>query len=104
MSLPDSAKNFLVSLCKKALPGFLWMSTLGTFISSGISDELSFMALSGTSEPRELTISFARDAKEFSNTVPSLIMKTKEIVSYFGFLRRLVHWPPFRGLTWACLN
>jgi len=81
MSLPDSAKNFPVSLCKKALPGFLWMSTVGRSISCGISDELSFMALSGTPESRALTISFARDAKEFSNTVPSLIMKTKEIGS-----------------------
>ena len=77
------------------------------------------MALSGTPESRALTISFARDAKEFSNTVPSLIMKTKEIASIFGFLSRLVHWPTFcergakivrkvdlsfRGLTWACRN
>ena len=46
MSLPDSAKNFPVSLCKKALPGFLWMSTVGRSICCGISDELSFMALS----------------------------------------------------------
>ena len=53
------------------------MSTFGTSFAAcfGISDRLSFIALSGTFESNEFTISFARDAKEFSNTVSSLIQK-----------------------------
>ena len=50
------------------------MFTLGTGAaeaSVGISESLSFIAFSGT-ESNALTISFARDSREFSNTVPSL--------------------------------
>lgn len=57
------------------------MSTSGTGAggaSVGISDSLSIIALSSTSESNALTISFVRDVKEFSNTVPSLIEKKRK--------------------------
>ena len=83
-TLPDSARNLPVSLCKNALPGFFWMSTFGTdaaAASFGISDLLSFIAVSGTSESRALTISFARDVRELSNTVPSLLKDHNRILA-----------------------
>lgn len=55
------------------------MSTLGTGVAAGsvgISVAPSFIALSGT-ESKALTISFARDSREFSNTVPALSKNRK---------------------------
>lgn len=59
------------------------MFTLGTDAaeaSVGISESLSFIALSGT-ESNALTTSFARDSREFSNTVPSLSKDRKRMIT-----------------------
>ena len=78
--VPDSARNFPVSLCRKARPGFFWISIFGA-CAGGASDMSEGFSLISSSDPdsRELIISFARDSSEFWNTVPSLLSRQKVI-------------------------
>ena len=77
--IPDSARNFPVSLWRKALPGFFLISICGVSASpSSASSEYSEGSIfTSSSFSRELMISFARDSREFSNLVPSLIVGKK---------------------------
>lgn len=76
--VPDSAKNFPVSLCWKARPGFFFISIFGAFATGalGFSEGFSLILSTGT-DSRELIISLTRDSSEFLNTVPSLLLRQK---------------------------